>query len=143
MEDSETKDPPQVFSEGQRGPDGISIENTLNREGDVLPFGYFNPETEGKLTWICGEGPEQKGRKTDIVSVFAMDLGDHTEKQVKILENMEQAIFMRDELIKNGWRKLIPPKIEFTVTNESGQASSLNRKQKRGLAKKIDKINKK
>lgn len=126
----------QIFHEGEKGPDGIFIENTLNREGDVLPFGYFNPQTDGKLTWICGEGPMDKNQKTNIVSVFAMDLGDHTEKKVDILENMDQAKFMRDELVKNGWRKLVPPKIEFTVT-KNGEQRPLNRRQKRDLARKI------
>jgi hypothetical protein len=126
----------QIFHEGEKGPDGMVVENTLNREGDVLPFGYFNPQTDGKLTWICGEGPVQKDVNVNIVSVFAMDLGDHTEKQVKILDNMEQALFMRDELVKNGWKKLVPPKIEFTVT-KNGEQRPLNRRQKRDLAKKV------
>ena len=130
----------KVFAAGEEGPGGFSLEYAMNREGDVLPFGYFNPQTEGKLTWVCGEGPTEKGRVADIVSVFAMDLGDHTEKKVVILKDLAEARFMRDELVANGWKKLVAPKIAFTVTKEDGTQSSLNRKQKRGLEKKLRKI---
>lgn len=131
---------PKVYTTGEEGPGGFSLEYAMNREGDVLPFGYFNPQTEGKLTWVCGEGPTEKGRKPDIVSVYAMDLGDHTEKKVALLKDLAEACFVRDELIKNGWKKLVAPKIAFTVSGGDGRQAPLNRKQKRGLEKKIKKL---
>lgn len=141
-----TMNPPEekrVYAEGEKGPGGISIECAMNREGDVLPYGYFNPETEGKLTWVCGEGPTEKGRKADIISVYAMDLGDHTEKKISILESLDQAKFVRDELVRNGWKKLVAPTIAFTVSSENGSKAPLNRQQKRDLGRKIKKLSKK
>jgi hypothetical protein len=127
-----------VFKEGEEGPHGIIIENTLNIENDKLPFGYYNPETEGKVTWICNYGSDGK-----IVGVFSCDAGDHQEKDVRYLDDMAQALFFRDELIKAGWRKIVPPKMNFTMTRNDGSASKeLNRKQKRALEKKIKSISK-
>lgn len=126
----------EVFEGGQETATGFTVENTLN-VGDDLPFGMYNPDTEGKLTWICGLGP-----KGDVVSVFAFDHGNRTEKQVKLLENVEQARFFRDELVKNGWKQLVPPKINFTTTKEDGTTSEMNRSQKRALAKKMKAISK-
>lgn len=127
-----------VFKEGDEGPNGIIIENTLNKDDNKLPFGYYNPETEGKVTWICNYGSDGK-----IVGVFSCDMGDHTEKDVRYLENLEQALFFRDELVKHGWRKLVPPKMNFTMTKNDGTAAKeLNRKQKRALEKKIKSISK-
>lgn len=131
-----------IYEEGQSTPDGFSVENTMNKDENTLPFGYFDPSMEGKLTWICSYGPPHKDKEPDIVSIFTMDLGDHVEKEPKFLRDIDEAKFMRDELIKAGWRKLIPPKIEFTVTREDGSKSSLNRRQKRALEKKIKKIGK-
>lgn len=124
----------EKYKAGESTASGFTIENTLNAEGDVLPFGYFDPSTNGKLTWICSEGRPRADRPPDIISVFMMDFGSHKEKKVTALENLEQARFFRDELVKNGWQKLIPPKIEFTM---DGSNRPLNRKQKRKLEKTI------
>lgn len=126
---------PRIFTEGEDA-NGFTIENTLN-VGDNLPYGMYNPDTEGKLTWVCGLGP-----KGDVVSVFAFDHGDRTEKQVKLLKDEDEARFFRDELVKNGWRKLIPPKINFTTTKDDGTTSDMNRRQKRELARKMKTISK-
>lgn len=128
--------PVKVFEGGQEDDNGFTVENTLNT-GEDLPFGYYNPDTEGKLTWVCGYGP-----KGDIVSVFAFDHGNRTEKQVKLLKDVQEARFFRDELIKNGWKKLIPPKINFTTTKDDGTKSEMNRAQKRALGRKMKSISK-
>ena len=47
---------------------------------------------------------------------------------------MKEAIYMRDELIKAGWKPLKPP--EITVKYDDGKEKPLNRDQKRYLAKK-------
>lgn len=86
----------------------IEVESILNRPGDILPYGYYNPLLEGKLTWICGE--DEKGK---ITSVFCHKDGDKVERQCRYLENINEAMKYRDELVKDGWGKIVPPKIEF------------------------------
>ncbi len=91
---------------------GIVIENTLNK-GDNLPFGYYDPLCEGKLTWTCNYGITGK----EIVSVFCMK-DDKIEKDVKYLNDLEEAKFCRAELIKNGWLPLKTPNINITVNGK-------------------------
>lgn len=112
-------------------------ECIVNKDDDTLPFAYHNPETEGKLTWHCGEDAEGK-----ITSVFVYDFGVNKEKKCAYLENIEKAKEMRDTLVDNGWLKLKPPKMEFTYPDDKGNDVPLNRKQRRYLARKINKINK-
>ena len=126
---------PSKVYEGEQAPDGVTIESILNREDGTLPFGLFNPQTEGKLTWICNYGTEG-----DIISVFCFDYGDHSDRDVKILADLKEALYVRDTLIENGWKKLIPPKIEFTTSSADGTPKPLNRKKKRYLGKKIKQI---
>ncbi len=115
----------------------IKVESILNQEGDKLPFAYFNPDTEGKLTWICGEDAEGK-----ITSAFCYDQGTHKEKKCDYLDSKDKAIEVRNELIEYGWKKLIPPEITFKYPGDK-EPRKLNRKQKRALAKKIKHINNK
>ena len=122
-----------TYNAGEKAPGGLTIENTLNIDDESLPFGFFNPETEGKLTWICNYGPDG-----DIVSVFSSG----QDRDVKFLKDLDEAKYMRDELIKHGWRKLKPPKIEFTVTSEDGSQRSVNRKERRYIDKQIEKASK-
>ena len=128
-------EPKKVYKEGENAPGGISIENTLNNEDGTVPFGLFNPDTEGKLTWICNYGPEGY-----IVSVFCFDHGDHTERDVCYLKDIDEAKYVRDELIRNRWRKLIPPKIAFTVSSKDGKQKPFSRKERRFLDRKIRQV---
>ena len=125
-----------VYQEGEVAPGGITIENTLNKDDNALPFGYYNPETEGKLTWICNYGEASEG-DVPIIAVFSMDLGESTDREIRVLKDIEEAKYCRDELIAAGWKKIIPPKIQFTV---GGQDRPLNRQQRRHLSKKITEI---
>jgi hypothetical protein len=106
-------------------------ETTLNPEDGSLPYAYFNPETEGKLTWVCNKDSEGK-----ITSVFCFDHGTHKDRQVRYLATEEEAQYMRDELIKAGWDKFVPPEITFNYPGEK-EGKKLNRKQKRYLKKKL------
>ena len=116
----------------------IKAECILNREGDVLPFGYYNPETDGKLTWVCNVDKDNK-----ITSVFDFKNPDGThEKQCNYLENADKAKYVRDELINNGWKKMVPPEVTFKFPGEKGERP-LNRSEKRKLAKKIKQANSK
>lgn len=114
-------------------PLGVQIGAILNKDDGSLPFGYFEPSSDGKLTWNCGY--DVKGK---IVSVFCYDFGDHKDKKVAYLSSMTEAIFGRDELIKAGWHKLTPP--EITVKYDDDTEKPLTRKQKRYLARKLQKM---
>lgn len=114
--------------------DKIKLESYLNKETGELPWGLFNPATEGKLTWNCGYDADQK-----IVEVYSYKDNNtgQNDKQVNILKDMDEATFHKEELIKNGWRKLIPPKIEMTMPDEKGVERPLTRSQKRFLERKL------
>ena len=115
----------------------VKIESILNREDDSLPYAYFNPENEGKLTWICNYDAEGK-----ITSVFCYDFGTHKDRKIEYLPDMEKARYFREELIKNGWQKLVPPEVTFTFPGEK-EPRKMNRKEKRFLQKQVKKMNKK
>jgi len=127
--------PKKVYKEGEEMPGGVTIENTLNKDEGTLPFGLFNPDTEGKLTWICNHGPDG-----DVISVFCFDRGGRTERDVRMLKDLDEAKYVRDELLRNGWKKLIPPRIEFTMSGDDGRDKPLNRKEKRFLDRKIRQV---
>lgn len=97
------------YTIGDKLPNGIVIENTLNRNGDILPFGYYDPKLEGKLVWICNYGIEGE----EIVSVFSMK---EEGRDIKYLNSIEEAKYMREELIKNGWQPLKLPEVNIKVS---------------------------
>jgi hypothetical protein len=109
----------------------IIVESLLNR-GDDLPYGYFHPGTEGKLTWNCGYDAEGK-----ITSVFCYDDLSGKDKKCQFLDTMTEAKYIRDELVKDGWKKIIPPEVTFTFPGES-EPRKMTRKEKRFLKKKIE-----
>jgi hypothetical protein len=115
----------------------IKFENIMNKEDGSLPYAFFNPETEGKLTWMCGYDAEQK-----ITSVFCFDHGTHKDKVPNYVESIEKAEFMRQEIINSGWKKLTPPDITFTFPGEK-EPRKMNRKERRYLDKKVKNMNKK
>src|SRR5208282_5804479 len=122
-----------VYKEGEVSQNGMTIENTLNKADGSLPFGLFNPQLEGKLTWICGISQEHK-----IVGVFNMDLGDRSERETREYTDQAEAEVVRDGLKTSGWQILVPPRIEFTVDGDR----PLNRKERRELSKKIKEMQK-
>lgn len=115
--------------------DFVKIESILNRKGDQLPFGLFSPQSDGKLTWNCGLDAENK-----IVSVFCFNAEECKDKKVAFLEDMKQAVYMRDELLASGWQILEPPKI--VIKYEDGTEKDLSRQQKRYLSKTVTKMKK-
>lgn len=112
----------------------IKVDTDLNKDENALPFGYYNPTTEGKLIWMCGEDAEKR-----ITSVFVFDFGDHKEKKCSYLKDLKEALFFRDELVKEGWLKLKPPKVTF----KSKDGKELTRKQKRMIERKLRRQNNK
>jgi hypothetical protein len=87
----------------------IKIETTLNKEDGQLPFGYFCPQLEGKLIWMCGEDEDGK-----ITSVFNHKDDDDPGRLITYVKDFKEACFARDELIKSGWQKMKLPTITFT-----------------------------
>lgn len=115
--------------------DNIHVEQTLNSDENNLPFGYFHPQSEGKLIWMCNY--DQDGK---ITGVFQFSDRGESDRRVNFIDTLEQAIHIKNELVSNGWKKIIPPKIEFTMKNDDGTERTLNRKERRILAKKARKI---
>jgi hypothetical protein len=108
----------------------IQVEQVLNRSTGELPFAYYCPQMEGKLIWICGLNENQQ-----IESVFRCDNNGNDERIVKVLKDIEEANYMKNELIKDGWKVYVPPKIELTMPD----GKKMNREQKRRIAKHIKK----
>jgi len=115
--------------------DYARINSILNPDDGKLPFGYYSPEMDGKVTWNCGT--DQNG---DIISVFCYDDRGNKDKKIAKLKNMEDAIYAKNELINAGWLKIKPP--EITISHEDGSKKALTRKQKRHLKKNLEKMDK-
>lgn len=113
---------------------GTNAISMLNREGNILPFGYYSPESEGTVSWYCDRDADGK-----ITSVFDYKNGVERDKNVSYLNNEQEAIFYRDTLINNGWKPIEMPKINFLYPGGKGMPSRpLTRKEKRQVAKKIE-----
>ena len=85
---------------------------------------------------MCGEDAEGM-----ITSVFCMDMGTHKDKKCEYLGTIERARYFRDELVKDGWKKLCPPKVTFTFPGEK-EKRELTRNEKRKLQKQLKKMKK-
>jgi hypothetical protein len=115
--------------------DYAMINSILNPDDGKLPFGYYAPEMDGKVTWNCGT--DQNG---DIISVFCHDDQGNKDKKISKLKNMDDANYAKNELIKAGWLKIKPP--EITVTYGDGSKKPASRKQKRSIKKNLQKMDK-
>ena len=116
-------------------PDFARIDSILNPSDGKLPFGYYAPNTGGKITWNCGT--DQQNR---IISVFCFDDNGNKDKKISQLPNMEEANYTKNELIKAGWLPIKPP--EITVKYGDGSSKPATRKQKRYLKKTLYKMEK-
>lgn len=106
-------------------------------DGDKLPFAYFDPYHEGNLTWICGEDATGK-----IVSVFKFeDAPEGDDRKVDYM-TLEEAITVKNTLISEGWKAIVPPKVTITMPDGS-DLSTMNRKEKRNLVRHMKRINNK
>lgn len=113
--------------------ENLKLDEVFNNPNGQLPWGLYNPKTDGNLTWNCGTDAEGK-----IISVFCMTLPNgEKEKKCDILPDMDEAKRFRKELENDGWQKLNPPKFVFTMPDEAGVQRPINRKQKRFLERKI------
>lgn len=90
--------------------DFIKIESIINRENDQLPFVYFHPPSEGKVTWHCGYDQDNK-----LTTVFCYKGVGEKDRKIGYLKDIDEALFFRDELVKEGWEKMKPPQITTSV----------------------------
>ena len=105
-------------------------------QGDSMPFALFNPESEGTVSWMCGEDIDGK-----IISTFEFHDEKDNEKRTQIITK-EEALEAKRVLIENGWRPLPPPKFKFKYPDGTSK-EKLNRKEKRQLTSYITKKAKK
>ena len=106
----------------------FKIESVLNREGAILPYAFFNPASEGKVTWACGE--DHNGNITSIFK-YSNPQTDEEEKKCEYI-TLEKAQEMREVLIQHGWLKSKAPGV---VLKDPDTGKPLNRTQRRKLAK--------
>lgn len=71
-----------------------------------LPFRYFSPKSEGKVLWVCDMNEDKK-----LTSVFF-----NSDTKEKVITNVtgKEALYIKDELVKDGWLVAPPIKVTFT-----------------------------
>lgn len=112
----------------------LDLSKSFNQDNN-LPFAYFNPESEGKVTWNCNY--DQDGK---ITSVF-MFTGEGTpDRRISYLNSIEEARQTRDTLIQHGWQETKMPTIKFKSPEGD---RDLNRKERRMLERALERKNKK
>jgi hypothetical protein len=102
------------------------IEASYNREKE-LPFFYHCQIPTGTISWVCALGPDG-----EIMSVYKFKpdkLGAAPENKEMQLKSLEDAISVRDRHVADGWQPTDIPTIK------ANHAESLNRKQRRAIAK--------
>jgi hypothetical protein len=108
---------------------------TVNDSSGSFPWAYFNPETEGQVTWNCGEDSEGK-----IVSIFSYNGGGDASQKARectYLKDFNEALHFKNTLVQAGWQPTKPPKIDFTIDDGKGGQRPLNRKERRFFQRKI------
>mgnify|MGYP003417869368 CR=1 FL=1 len=105
----------------------VDVKNVINSESGEMPWGLYHPQSEGKLTWTCG--PDAEGK---ITSVYCCE----NERDASYISE-ERAREIKKGLEDAGWKKLVPPKIKFTIPDEKGRERPLNRKEQRYIERKI------
>lgn len=106
------------------------VEFQQYNKGDTLPFGYFHPQSEGQIFWICNYNKDNK-----IISVFANNnypKNDPQHQIVQELKDLNEAIFFRDALVKDDWQELKQPKKTFIA---NGVKVEMTKKVKDHLSK--------
>lgn len=112
----------------------------FNNPDGSLPFALYNPDPNlaGRLQCMIAENEDKRITKVFLFEYEESPKVYKQEKESEHLDNIEQAIYVRDELIKCGWLAIKPPEVTFTQSD----GSSVNRKQKRKFAKELIKKSK-
>jgi hypothetical protein len=107
-------------------------------QGDEMPFQYVCPDND-KLVWTCGE--DQKGKITSVFN-FSGNGTEDPDRMVSYL-NKEEAIHIRDELIKSGWIASLQHDTTLTYPGMKpltvGKVE-LNRRQRRNFSKTMNQM---
>ena len=111
--------------------DNMKVDVSFNGENGALPFGFYNPKTEGKVYWVCNKDANGK-----ITSVFGFKDKDSKDRRTSYLKDMDEAQKIRQTLIADGWKPMVPPKIAFKHP-ETDEEKILSRKEKRKLQRYI------
>lgn len=133
--DNATEDQGEKFA--QQFAQSIHLDGAFNSGNGKLPFGYYNPETEGKVYWVCST---DKGGKITSVFAFQGDTTEESDRKISYLKDMAEARWHRDELVKAGWKPLETPEMKF---HYKGKEVKMDRKQKRKLQKRMKALAKK
>jgi predicted DNA-binding protein (UPF0251 family) len=105
----------------------IEIE-VESKDPNKPPFIYYLEISDGIIKWTCDYAPEGTLHS---VEEFIPHQQDQAKQYVEFeLEDLEEAIRIKDQKIENGWKKTYVPKYEFNMDEKP-----LNRKQRRAFAK--------
>ena len=106
----------------------FKIESVLNRAGDLLPYALYNPDSDGRVTWACGE--DQKGNVTSVFK-YENTAEDTSETNCEYV-SQEKALEIRDTLYEHGWRKSKAPGVTM---KHPDTGKPLTRAERRKVAK--------
>lgn len=118
------------FSVAQQIAESASFTNSFNPSSGDLPFGYYEPSYDGKIYWICSYDSNKK-----ITSVLVHNIEGDSGRDIKYLSSLEEAIKIRDDLLASNWKPITTPEMRMF---HQGKEVTLNRKQKKKMAKRVE-----
>lgn len=98
------------------------LEQTINVNGDKPPFGYYSPASGATVIWMCNYDENKV-----LTSVFCSNWKTpKEEKQSTFVKDInvpgntdeEKAVYIRDELVRDGWVPMQMPKINFSMSDK-------------------------
>jgi hypothetical protein len=115
-----------------------SIVGPTINVGDKPPFGLMNPESDGKVTWICNY--LTTGKIFGVYTVNAFGPKEEREHLQGKELTLEEAVKERDVLVSEGWQKL---KLDLTIRDpKTGAKIPFTKKLGEKIAKSIEKKDK-
>jgi hypothetical protein len=111
----------------------------LETKDDELPYTYYSPESDGKVTWHCAI--DQNGKITSVFAFLGGLSTGESDKRVSYV-SLEDANKIKAELIANGWKKMEQPKVKAKIPGEDRERE-LNRRELRYLKRKMERNQKK
>ncbi len=116
---------------------GSINENEKIKKSDKLPYGYYLPQKEGKVYWVCA-----RDKDGVIVSTFYNDEiedgmldedGEQIEESMStILPSEKEALKHRNTLTDAGWLEMKMPGKKF-LSSDGVEINISNRKNKRKI----------
>lgn len=112
----------------------------VKEDSENLPFAYYSPESDGKVTWNCSK--DYNGKITSVFSFLGGQSNGESDKRCTYLQTEDEAKVIRDELKKAGWQISQQPKIKTKIPGEDRERP-LNRRESRFLQRKLERDYKK